>query len=61
MVIVGDTPRDIEAGRVAGTRVLAVATGRFSIDDLKPHEPDLLFADLSEVGAVHEAIRQVIG
>jgi phosphoglycolate phosphatase len=60
MMIVGDTPRDIEAGRVAGTSVLAVATGRFSIDDLEPHEPDLLFEDLSEVEAVHEAISRMI-
>jgi phosphoglycolate phosphatase len=60
-LIVGDTPRDIEAARAAGTQVLAVATGRFSVEVLREHAPDLLFDDLSDVEQVWRSIRRVIG
>lgn len=33
-VVIGDTPRDIACARADGVRVLAVATGRFRVDDL---------------------------
>jgi phosphoglycolate phosphatase len=55
-VIIGDTPRDIEAGRLAGVSVAAVATGRFSVDVLGEHQPDLLFEDLSDVDTVERAL-----
>lgn len=35
VVIVGDTPRDISAGRAIGAHVIAVATGGFGPDDLR--------------------------
>ena len=31
----GDTPRDVEAGHGAGLRVVGVATGEFTVDELK--------------------------
>lgn len=34
VILIGDTPNDIKAGLEAGTHVLAVASGRFSVDDL---------------------------
>lgn len=34
-VVVGDTPRDVEAARACGVPVLAVATGRFGAEDLR--------------------------
>jgi len=46
IVIVGDTPLDIQAGQAAGLFVVAVATGKFSLEDLEPFEPDLLIPDL---------------
>lgn len=55
-VLIGDTPRDIEAARTNQARVLAVATGRFSIDDLRAHDPDAVFADLSHVDSVLSTI-----
>lgn len=33
--VVGDTPRDVACGLAGGTRTLAVATGSFTIDDLR--------------------------
>ncbi len=46
--VVGDTPRDIAAGRAIGARTVAVASGPYELESLKPHAPDLLVQDLSE-------------
>lgn len=45
--VIGDTPADIRCGRAIGANVLAVATGIYSADELRPHQPDLLLDDLS--------------
>lgn len=37
--VIGDTPFDIEAARVHGLPTLAVATGRYSFDQLMEHHP----------------------
>lgn len=42
--VVGDTPRDIAAARAVGIPVIAVATGIFTRDDLRAHDPDLCVA-----------------
>ncbi len=47
VVIVGDTPLDIQASRFAGFACVAVATGSFSLDELAKYDPDLLIQDLS--------------
>ena len=47
VVIVGDTPLDIQASRFAGFACVAVATGSFSLDELAKYDPDLLIEDLS--------------
>ena len=39
VLVIGDTPRDIECGRAIGAKILAVATGIFSIDQLRTHQP----------------------
>ena len=51
-IIVGDTPRDIKCARHFGARVVAVASGQHTLDQLSRHEPDALFADLSDTKAV---------
>lgn len=53
-VVIGDTPADIRCARAAGTRVLAVATGRHSERELAEHRPDVVFADLSDTARVVE-------
>jgi phosphoglycolate phosphatase-like HAD superfamily hydrolase len=44
--IVGDTPRDIQCGRIIGARTIAVATGCYSVDELAACEPDRVVSDL---------------
>ena len=56
IVVIGDTPADIECGAGLGVKTIAVATGRHSLDELAAHEPDYLFADMSDWRAVYEAI-----
>jgi phosphoglycolate phosphatase-like HAD superfamily hydrolase len=46
--VVGDTPLDVRCARAIGARAVAVATGWHSLDELEPHRPDLLLADLSD-------------
>ncbi|MEE8433728.1 MAG: HAD family hydrolase [bacterium] len=56
IVILGDTPNDIDCGRAVGAKTIAVGTGRFDAETLASHGPDYLFADFSDHGAVMEAI-----
>jgi phosphoglycolate phosphatase len=45
--VIGDTPADIQCARAIGAKVLAVATGMFSVDDLATHVPDLVRESLA--------------
>lgn len=47
-VVVGDTELDIDCARAAGARVVAVATGGRTREELAPHGPDLLMDDLTD-------------
>lgn len=55
-VVIGDTPRDIECGRRAGCRTVAVATGRYDADALAEHAPDVLLTDLADTDRALAAI-----
>ena len=46
--VIGDTPADIRCARAVGARVAAVATGIFSAEELRPHEPDILMSTLED-------------
>ncbi len=50
--VIGDTPRDLECARAAGSRCLLVGTGRYSSEELAPLGADAVFDDLSNVDAV---------
>jgi phosphoglycolate phosphatase-like HAD superfamily hydrolase len=54
--VIGDTPRDIECGKAFGALTVAVATGKYSRNELASHHPDFLFDDFSSVDAVLAAI-----
>lgn len=48
ILVIGDTPRDIECGRAIGAKILAVATGIFSVDQLRPHGAHWTAGNLTE-------------
>lgn len=54
--VIGDTPKDIDCARAAGFVAVAIATGKYSREELAAHRPDLLFEDLSDTGAALEAL-----
>ncbi len=54
--VIGDTPRDIECGKVFGARTVAIATGNYSAPELAAHDPDHLFEDFSDTEAVLAAL-----
>jgi phosphoglycolate phosphatase len=56
VVLVGDTPRDVQAAREAGVRVVAVATGFSAEEALRESQPDALLRDLSDTDRAVEAI-----
>ena len=56
IVIIGDTPADIDCTRAIGARAIAVATGRYSVEELAEHGPVAVFADLADTAAVMRAI-----
>ncbi len=52
VVVIGDTPLDVRAARAIGAKVIAVATGTFSFDELAASEPDATFESLTVPGAL---------
>ena len=58
-VIVGDTPRDIACARHFGARVLAVASGFHTAEQLSQHSPDALLTDLSQTEAVVNLLAEI--
>jgi len=52
--IVGDTPRDIVHGKEAGAHTLAVASGNYSVEDLKSYKPDAVVESFQPIEPVLE-------
>ncbi len=59
--VVGDTPSDILHGRRAGAQVIAVASGRYSSEELSHFEPDLLVESLEPVQPILEYLDVAAG
>ena len=56
--IIGDTPADIYVARRVGYQTISVATGRFSLNNLAVHKPDLIIENLdSSLTRVAEFIK----
>jgi phosphoglycolate phosphatase len=56
VVVIGDTPHDIRCARAGGAKAVAVATGNYDLEALRGHQPDALFADLSDTDAVLDTL-----
>ncbi len=56
VVIIGDTPADVECGRGIGARAVAVATGHFTVTDLAAYGPHAVVEDFTELDAAMRAI-----
>ncbi|MEU6535498.1 HAD family hydrolase [Streptomyces sp. NPDC047000] len=55
-VFLGDTPADVAGGRETGVRVVAVATGRTSAEDLRTAGADVVLYNLADVSRAVAAI-----
>ncbi|MGB8029795.1 MAG: HAD family hydrolase [Terracidiphilus sp.] len=55
--VVGDTPRDIEAARANFLSVIAVATGKYSFDELLRCQPEACVSSLKDLLAMAPSIR----
>jgi len=51
ILVIGDTAHDIRCARAIGAKVVAVATGGHTLEELKPHSPDWLVGDLHDIAA----------
>jgi len=56
VVVIGDTPLDVQCATVAGARSIAVATGSYDEAALRQTNADTVLADLSETDAVMELL-----
>ena len=54
--VIGDTPADITCGQAIGARAIAVATGRYTPEELARHHPYALFSSLADTSAVSKVI-----
>jgi phosphoglycolate phosphatase-like HAD superfamily hydrolase len=55
-VLVGDTPLDVAAGRAGGARVVAIATGPFTLEELEATGADAVLPDLRDTAGALAAI-----
>ena len=58
MVVVGDTPLDIQCAKVAGARSVAVATGIFNEQLLQTQGADIVLKDLTDTEGFIDTLYQ---
>jgi phosphoglycolate phosphatase len=56
LVVIGDTPADVACGVSIGARAIGVATGRYTVEELRACNAAAVFADLTDTAAVVRAI-----
>lgn len=52
VVVIGDTPRDVDAAHAIGAECVAVATGTFTAEQLRPHAPAVVCSSLLDPDAL---------
>ncbi|MGI5515719.1 HAD family hydrolase [Streptomyces sp. CA-106131] len=59
VVLIGDTPRDVQAALDSGAHVIAVASGVHSADELKQAGASTVLADLTDIAALMRHLRSL--
>ncbi len=57
IIVIGDTPRDIQSTKPHGARTVGVATGTYSLNQLQAEQPDFLFEDFSDWASFMEIVK----
>ena len=52
VVVIGDTPADIECGRSLGAKAIGVASGHYTVEQLEAHRPYAVFPSLGDTETV---------
>ena len=56
LIVIGDTPADIECGRALGAKAIGVASGHYTVEQLEAHNPYAVFPSLKNTQQVLETI-----
>ena len=56
IVVIGDTPADIECGRSLGAKAIGVATGHYTVEQLEAHNPYAAFPSLGDTAKLLDTI-----
>ncbi|HEY1951769.1 MAG TPA: HAD hydrolase-like protein [Gemmatimonadaceae bacterium] len=56
LVVIGDTPADIECGRSLGAKSIGVASGHYTVEQLREHNPYAVFPSLANTAQVLDTI-----
>jgi phosphoglycolate phosphatase len=56
VIVIGDTPADIECGRSLGARAIGVASGHYTVEQLEAHGPYAVFPSLANTAKLLETI-----
>lgn len=56
LVVIGDTPADIECGRSLGAKAIGVASGHYTVEQLQSHRPHAVFPSLADTRQVLDTI-----
>jgi phosphoglycolate phosphatase-like HAD superfamily hydrolase len=56
IIVIGDTPADIDCGRALGARAIGVASGNYTVEQLQAHAPYAVFPSLADTAKVLETI-----
>ncbi|GLW05306.1 haloacid dehalogenase [Microtetraspora sp. NBRC 13810] len=60
-VLVGDSARDVQAARIGGAAMVAVASGRATVSELEEAGADLVLRDLTNSSEVVAAVARLTG
>ena len=58
-IVIGDTPRDLEAARCNRMKCILVATGRYPLEELSNCQPERCLPDLTDTAAVLETLLNI--